>query len=68
VAIAQVCVNSTGRLTQDPILVSKSGFDRLDTAAIRLARAGSGHYRANTEDGHSVDSCFPFRIRFQLKK
>jgi periplasmic protein TonB len=68
VAIAQVCVNSTGRLTRDPSLVSKSGFERLDTAAIRLARAGSGHYRANTEDGHAVDSCFPFKIRFQLKR
>jgi len=34
----------------------------------QLARAGSGHYRATTEDGQPVNSCYPLGIRFQLKK
>jgi hypothetical protein len=44
-----------------------SGSGRLDTAAIRLAKAGSGHYRPSTDDGRPVSSCYPFKIRFQLK-
>jgi protein TonB len=64
----QVCVDPKGRLTQAPSVVSSTGSERLDAAALKLATAGSGHYRANTEDGRAVDSCFAFRIRFQLRK
>jgi hypothetical protein len=35
--------------------------------ALKLAKAGSGHYLATTEDGRPVNSCYPFRIRFQIK-
>ena len=67
-SIVQVCVDRKGRLTAEPSTVKGSGSARLDEAARKLARAGSGHYRAATEDGQPVDSCYPFGIRFQLKK
>jgi TonB family protein len=64
----QVCVDRKGRLTSDPTTVKGSGILRLDEAALKLARAGSGHYRATTEDGQPVNSCYAFGVRFQLKK
>jgi TonB family protein len=64
----RVCVDSHGRLTADPTTVQGSGSTRLDEGALKLARAGSGHYRAATEDGQPVNSCYPVGIRFQLKK
>jgi TonB family protein len=64
----RVCVDQKGRLTSDPTTVRGSGSARLDEAALKLARAGSGHYRATTEDGQPVNSCYPFGVRFQLKK
>jgi periplasmic protein TonB len=67
-ATVRVCVDKTGRLTSEPTSVKGSGSTRLDEAALKLARAGSGHYRATTEDGQAVNSCYPFGIRFQLKK
>jgi len=64
----RVCVDGRGRLTSDPTIVQGSGITRLDEGALKLARAGSGHYRATTEDGQPVNSCYPVGIRFQLKK
>jgi hypothetical protein len=64
----QVCVDHHGRLTSDPRTMHGSGSTRLDQAALKLARAGSGHYRASTEDGRPVDSCYPLGVRFQLKQ
>jgi TonB family protein len=63
----RVCVDPRGRLTSDPATVQGSGSMRLDQAALKLARAASGHYRASTEDGHPVDSCYSLGIRFQLR-
>jgi protein TonB len=63
----RVCVDASGRLTAAPTLVGSSGSARLDEGAMKLAAAGSGHYRAATEDGRAVNSCFPFRIRFQIR-
>jgi TonB family protein len=64
----RVCVDPKGKLTGDPTTVKGSGIARLDEGALKLARAGSGHYRATTEDGQPVNSCYPLGIRFQLKK
>jgi TonB family protein len=61
-----VCVNDTGRLTSAPTIAQSSGSARLDAGALRLARAGSGHYQPTTEDGRPVSSCYSFRIRFAL--
>jgi TonB family protein len=67
VATVRVCVDVHGRLTSDPLTLAGTGSPRLDEGALKLARAGSGHYRPSTEDGRPVSSCYPFRIRFQLK-
>jgi hypothetical protein len=64
----RVCVDPKGKLTSNPTTAGTSGIARLDEAALQLARAGSGHYRATTEDGRPVSSCYPVGIRFQLKK
>jgi TonB family protein len=67
IATVRVCVDVNGRLTSDPTTLESTGSSRLDEGALKLARAGSGHYRATTEDGRPVNSCYPFRIRFHLK-
>jgi len=66
-ATVKVCVNSKGRLTSEPSIEESTGSDRLDGGAINLAKAGSGHYRPSTDDGRPVDSCYAFRVRFNLK-
>jgi len=67
IATVRVCVDANGRLTADPVTAQTSGSSRLDQGALQLAKAGSGHYRATTEDGRPVNSCYAFRIRFELK-
>jgi protein TonB len=68
VATVRVCVDEAGRLASAPTIAHTSGIARLDTAAMRIATAGSGHYRSTTEDGKPVTYCYPYRIRFQLKE
>lgn len=68
VAALQVCVDSRGRLVNDPQIKESTGSARLDAGALALAKAGSGHYRSTTEDGQPVTSCYGFRVRFQLKE
>ena len=67
VSVVKVCVNTKGRLTGEPITARTSGFERLDLAAIKLAKAGSGHYRPATEDGMPIESCYPVGVRFQIR-
>lgn len=67
VVTVRVCVDVHGRLTSDPTTLQGSASSLLDAGALKLAKAGSGHYRASTEDGQPVNSCYPFRVRFQLK-
>ena len=62
-----LCIAGSGRLTSDPAIAQSSGSPRLDAGALALAKAGSGHYRPTTEDGRPVSSCFPLRIRFELR-
>ena len=68
VATISACVDPKGRLTSDPKIIESTGSAALDDGALRLARAGSGHYQATTEDGRPVNSCYAFRIRFALRK
>ena len=63
----RVCTDDRGRLTGDPTITQTSGSAGLDQGALRLAKAGSGHYRAMTEDGRSVSSCYPFRVTFTMR-
>jgi periplasmic protein TonB len=67
VTAVDVCVDAVGRLTGTPTVAESSGSARLDAGALKLARAGSGHYRATTEDGRPVSACYTFRIRFELR-
>ncbi len=65
--VVSVCVDPRGRLTAAPTIVVSSGVRQIDEGALRLARAGSGHYRPTTENGQPVSACYAFRIRFQLE-
>jgi protein TonB len=67
IATIGVCVDPHGRLTGEPTTVASSGSARLDAGALQLAKAGSGHYRPSLEDGKAVNSCYSFRVRFQLR-
>jgi TonB family protein len=67
-AIVRTCVDERGRLTATPTLTQSSGTAILDGGALKLAKAGSGHYRPTTEDGRPVSSCYEFRITFHMKK
>lgn len=67
VVLLSVCTDARGRLTADPTLVQSSGSAGLDQGALRLAKAGSGRYRATLEDGRAVNSCYPLRVRFNLR-
>jgi TonB family protein len=64
----QVCVNESGKLQADPTIVQSSGFSLLDEGALKLAKAGSGHYRTTTENGRPVSDCYSFRVRFRFKQ
>jgi TonB family protein len=66
VATVQVCVDERGKLSADPTIAQSSGSSSLDQGALKLAKAGSGHYRMTTEDNRPVSDCYPVRIRFQL--
>ncbi len=66
-AAVRVCVDPRGRLAAPPTIFQSSGIAPLDEGALRLARAGSGHYRPSTENGRPVSACYAFRIRFQLE-
>lgn len=67
IAAVRVCVDGTGRLAEVPTVAQSAGSPRLDAGAIRLAQAGSGHYRPATENGRPVSSCYAFRVRFMLQ-
>jgi protein TonB len=68
IATLRVCVDGSGRLASDPAIAQSSGSARLDEGALRLAKAGSGHYRSTTENGTPVSYCYPLRIRFELRQ
>jgi TonB family protein len=59
-----VCVWPSGNVSGVPTVKLTSGNPRLDEAALALARAGSGHYKPDTEDGKPVSSCFVFSVSF----
>jgi hypothetical protein len=39
----------------------------LDEGALKLAKAGSGHYQPGTEDGQPATMCMVFKIKFELR-
>ncbi len=65
-AIVDVCVGPNGRLTSTPRLVRSSGSPRLDRAALRYARATSGHWRTATRGARAVRACTDLPVRFSM--
>jgi TonB family protein len=65
--VVRACVDESGRLTEAPVIERSSDIERLDEAALSLAKDGSGHYRPATEDGRPVFSCFTFTVHFVLR-
>jgi outer membrane biosynthesis protein TonB len=63
-----VCVDEAGVLTQDPVIASSSGTPRVDEAASRLAKSGSGQYRPAMVDGKPAGGCFQFAITFKSQQ
>lgn len=55
-AEVHVCVDGTGKLTQEPRLTRSSGDARFDAAALGIAKAGSGSYQG-------VAGCLQLAIR-----
>jgi TonB family protein len=68
ISTVQVCTDDKGRLTAAPMIAQSSGNAGLDEGALKLARAGSGRYRATLENGRAVSSCYAFRVKFDFKK
>lgn len=66
-AVVEYCIDGSGKLTQDPKLATSSGSSRLDEAAIKLMKAGSGRYKPATEDGKPVNACGKLGVKFQLR-
>ncbi len=62
-----VCVAPNGKITEEPTLSKTSGNARLDDGALKLAKAGSGHYQPGTEDGQPATTCTQFNIKFELR-
>jgi hypothetical protein len=60
-----VCVDEKGKLTGDPVITASSGDPRVDSGAIKLARAVSGRYGPPTLDGTPQKGCFRFSINFR---
>jgi TonB family protein len=60
-AEVQVCVDATGKLVRDPTLSRPSGDAAFDSAAVAIARAGSGHYRSGA--GGAAPGCVQLGIK-----
>lgn len=65
-AIVQVCIGPNGRLSRAPHIVRSSGSPRLDRAALRYARATSGHWVPRKRNGRPINSCGNLPVKFQL--
>jgi periplasmic protein TonB len=63
----KVCIGAGGKLTEPPTISQSSGSSRLDEGALNLVKAGARYIQPGTEDGKPIDSCFEFRIKFQMK-
>ncbi len=65
-ALVEVCVGANGRLSAQPRIVRSSGSPRLDRAALRYARATSGHWHPERANGKPINYCGRLPIKFQL--
>lgn len=65
-AVVKICVGPNGRLSSEPKIVRSSHSPRLDRAAIRYAKATSGHWTPEKRDGKPINFCGELPIKFQL--
>src|SRR5215469_3462984 len=65
-AFVKLCIGAGGRLVGDPQIQRSSGSSRLDQAAVRYAKATSGHFEPETRNGAPVTVCTALPIKFQL--
>jgi TonB family protein len=61
-AEVRVCVDESGKLTQDPQITHSSGDTQFDQAAINIAKAASGSYRARTGQ-NGAPGCLQIALR-----
>jgi protein TonB len=66
-AAVHICIGPDGKLSEEPKVEKSSGTSSLDEAAIRFAKAASGHFRPATEDGKPVTKCATLPVKFKLK-
>ena len=62
----KLCIGAGGKVVGDPAITRSSGSSRLDSAAIRYARATSGHFHPATRNGVAFTECVSLPIKFQL--
>jgi protein TonB len=65
-ALVKLCIGAGGRVVGDPSVERSSGSSRLDEAAVRYAKATSGHFNPATRDGVAFTQCVSLPIKFQL--
>lgn len=65
-ALVKLCIGAGGRLVGQPSIEKSSGSSRLDQAALRYAKATSGHFQPETRNGQPVTVCTALPIKFQL--
>ena len=65
-ATVHICVGPNGRLSSRPQLVRTSGSGILDRAALRYARATSGHWVPEKRNGVPINFCGNLPIKFRL--
>jgi periplasmic protein TonB len=65
-ALVKLCIGAGGRVVGDPSIQKSSGSSRLDQAAVRYAKATSGHFNPETRNGQPVTVCTALPIKFQL--
>lgn len=65
-ALVKLCIGAGGRVVSDPAVERSSGSSRLDQAALRYAKATSGHFKPATRNGQAITECVSLPIKFQL--
>ena len=65
-AYVDICIGPNGRVTRPPTIAKSSGSPRLDRAALRYARATSGHWIPEKRNGTPISMCSQLPVKFQL--
>lgn len=65
VSIVRVCVDASGKIEGEPVLLTSSFNDDFDRATIALAK--NGQYEAGTVDGIARPGCVAYRVTGEFK-